>query len=285
VSIELLNESGMEVDEVTLVELARHVLDGMRVHPLAELSMVLVDEEAMTRLNEQWMGERGPTDVLAFPMDELRPGHHAPGDDDEDAEPDPALLGDVVLCPQVAAVQARKARHSVEDELHLLGTHGILHLLGYDHAAPDEHEEMFGLQAGLLDSWRSRTEDPAAGRAAPGTDAGAAGTESPGTDGSAARGSGAKSPPAKRSEARESSAKQGSTAKGARAGAPSARKSGPRESGARESGAKGSSAKGPGGEGPGGEGPGGEGPGGEGPEAPPRTGGTETGGTDTGRRS
>lgn len=159
-SIEVLNESGVAVDEAALAALARHVLDGMRVHPLAELSMVLVDEGAMSDLNEQWMGEQGPTDVLAFPMDELRPGHHVPGDDDEDGDTDPALLGDVVLCPQVAAVQARKAKHGFEDELHLLGTHGILHLLGYDHAEPDEHKEMFGIQGELLESWRSARESP-----------------------------------------------------------------------------------------------------------------------------
>jgi probable rRNA maturation factor len=153
-SIEVLNESGVEVDEVALAALARHVLDEMRVHPLAELSVVLVDKAAMSELNDKWMGESGPTDVLAFPMDELRPGHVAPADE-EGAEYDPALLGDIVLCPQVAAAQARKAGHSVEAELHLLGTHGILHLLGYDHAEPEEHAEMFGLQARLLESWRA----------------------------------------------------------------------------------------------------------------------------------
>jgi probable rRNA maturation factor len=72
-SIEVLNESGEDVDETTLSALARHVLDRMDVHPLAELSIVLVDEAAMTELHEKWMGEPGPTDVLAFPMDELRP--------------------------------------------------------------------------------------------------------------------------------------------------------------------------------------------------------------------
>ena len=72
-----------------------------------------------------------------------------------DAEPGP-LLGDVVLCPEVAAEQAGEAGHSAEDELHLLCTHGILHLLGYDHADPDEEREMFELQARLLASWRSR---------------------------------------------------------------------------------------------------------------------------------
>ncbi|TDB96532.1 rRNA maturation RNase YbeY [Actinomadura sp. 7K534] len=153
-SIEVLNESGAEVDEKAIADLSRHVLDGMRVHPLAELSILLVDEAAMTELHEKWMDEPGPTDVLSFPMDELRPGHMTGGDEDEEA--DPGLLGDVVLCPAVAEKQARKAGHSTGDELELLCAHGILHLLGYDHAEPEEHREMFGLQAGLLTSWREK---------------------------------------------------------------------------------------------------------------------------------
>ena len=146
-SIDVNNESGAEVDEVALVAVARHVLERMRIHPLAELSVVCVDAAAMEQLHLQWMDEPGPTDVLSFPMDELRPGK-------DDEEPEPGLLGDVVLCPQVAAVQARRAGHSTADELHLLLTHGILHLLGYDHAEPDEEKEMFGLQRQLLASWR-----------------------------------------------------------------------------------------------------------------------------------
>ncbi|MDL4818056.1 rRNA maturation RNase YbeY [Actinomadura opuntiae] len=152
-SIEVLNESGVEVDEENLAGLARHVLDGMRVHPLAELSILLVDEDAMTELHEKWMDEPGPTDVLSFPMDELRPGHMS-GGADEDGETDPGLLGDVVLCPPVAERQAKEAGHGTAAELELLTAHGILHLLGYDHAEPEEHKEMFGLQAGLLASWR-----------------------------------------------------------------------------------------------------------------------------------
>jgi probable rRNA maturation factor len=143
VSVEVNNESGVEVDETEIVALARHVLAGMRVHPQAELSVVLVDETAMEQLHVQWMDEPGPTDVLSFPMDELRPG--------SDGEDSPAgLLGDVVLCPQVAAKQARQAGHSTAEELLLLTTHGILHLLGYDHAEPDEEKEMFALQRRLL---------------------------------------------------------------------------------------------------------------------------------------
>ncbi|MER6944915.1 rRNA maturation RNase YbeY [Nonomuraea sp. NPDC000554] len=151
-SIEINNESGVEVDEENLAHLAAHVLGEMGINPLAELSIVVVDEAAMAELHEKWMGEPGPTDVLAFPMDELRPGGGARGD--AEAPADPALLGDVVLCPQVATRQAAEAGHSAQDELELLCTHGILHLLGYDHAEPEEHKEMFGLQGQLLESWQ-----------------------------------------------------------------------------------------------------------------------------------
>ncbi|MEU8174345.1 rRNA maturation RNase YbeY [Microbispora hainanensis] len=157
-SIEVANESGVEVDESALVELAGHVLGRMGINPLAELSILVIDEAAMAELHEQWMGEPGPTDVLAFPMDELRP--NVGGRDEDDASPDPALLGDVVLCPHVAAKQAAEAGHSAQDELELLCTHGILHLLGYDHAEPEEHAEMFGLQDELLGAWREVRRKP-----------------------------------------------------------------------------------------------------------------------------
>jgi probable rRNA maturation factor len=149
-SVEIANESGVALDEGGLVGVARHVLDELGVNPLAELSVLLVDLDSMTTLHERWMGEPGPTDVLAFPMDEL---DTARGPDDR--EPGPALLGDVVLCPEVARRQAAHAGHSFTDELHLLCTHGVLHLLGYDHAEPEEEREMFALQARLLDGWRA----------------------------------------------------------------------------------------------------------------------------------
>jgi probable rRNA maturation factor len=143
VTIDVNNESGVDVDEKALAGLARFVLDELRIHPLAELSVLLVDSDAMAALHVQWMDEAGPTDVLSFPMDELRPGR--------DGDPTPAgLLGDVVLCPEVAAQQARTAGHSTAEELLLLTTHGILHLLGYDHAEPEEEKEMFALQRRLL---------------------------------------------------------------------------------------------------------------------------------------
>ena len=142
-SIEVLDESGADVDAAGLSRLSRHVLDQMRVHPLAELCIKIVDEDTMASLNEQWMGKTGPTDVLAFPMDELRPGL-------VNEELEEGVLGDLVLCASVADRQAAEAGHPARDEVELLTVHGILHLLGYDHAEPAEHKEMFDLQATLL---------------------------------------------------------------------------------------------------------------------------------------
>ena len=150
-SIEIQNESGVAVDTRALERLARHVLDEMRVNPLVELSIRLVTIETMTAYHERFMNEPGPTDVLAFPMDEL----HDQRDDNDDEDAPPTLLGDVVLCPDVAERQAVIAGHSAEAELHLLCTHGVLHLLGYDHADEAEEREMFGVQSQLLDSWAS----------------------------------------------------------------------------------------------------------------------------------
>ncbi|WP_277211516.1 rRNA maturation RNase YbeY [Isoptericola croceus] len=142
-SIEVNNESGHEVDEAEFAALARFALDSLHVHPSSELSILFVDTATMTDLHVQWMDEPGPTDVLSFPMDELRPGR-------EGEETPPGTLGDIVLCPDVAARQAQAAGHSTVEELLLLTTHGILHLLGYDHAEPEEEKEMFALQRRLL---------------------------------------------------------------------------------------------------------------------------------------
>ena len=158
-SIEVLNESGAQVDERSLAEVARYVLDRMGVSPLVELAISLKDLAEMERLHVQYMDESGPTDVMAFPMDELdlrgsRGVPHGSRSEEED-DASPTMLGDVVLCPEVAGRQAREAGHGTADELHLLTTHGVLHLLGYDHAEPEEHAEMFGLQDELLAAWRA----------------------------------------------------------------------------------------------------------------------------------
>lgn len=147
-SIEVNNESGVDVPAAELSAVARYVLDRLDVHPAAELSMVFVDLEAMADLHERWMDLPGPTDVMSFPMDEMTPG----GRPDATA-PGPAMLGDIVICPQFAAQQAKQAGHSTDRELSLLTIHGVLHLLGYDHAEPDEEKEMFELQNRLLEDW------------------------------------------------------------------------------------------------------------------------------------
>jgi len=160
-SIEIANESGAVVDEQALVRVSRHALDRLGVSPLAELSLLLVDVDQMERLHVQWMGELGPTDVMAFPMDELDlrgsrgvgHGHGAGSDEPDDTAP--TLLGDIVLCPEVAQRQGLEAGHGTQAELQLLCTHGVLHLLGYDHNEPEEHAEMFGLQAQLLESFQA----------------------------------------------------------------------------------------------------------------------------------
>lgn len=147
-TIEITNESGVDVDETVLLRLTEHNLAELHVSPDADIAILLVDEGAMEALHVQWVDEPGPTDVLSFPMDELRPGTQE--------EPTPAgLLGDIVLCPQVAETQALAAKHSTLDELILLTTHGTLHLLGFDHAEPAEEREMFGLQRELIASFQA----------------------------------------------------------------------------------------------------------------------------------
>ena len=147
-SIEVANESGLDVSEDELISVARFVIDKLNVHPEAELSMVLLDSTSMADLHMRWMDLPGPTDVMSFPMDELEPGGRP-----DTPEPGPAMLGDIVLCPEFAAEQAAAAGHSLGHELALLTIHGVLHLLGYDHAEPDEEKEMFALQRQLLEEW------------------------------------------------------------------------------------------------------------------------------------
>jgi probable rRNA maturation factor len=162
-NVDVLDESGADgdIDVVALSQLCRFVMRRMRLHPATEVTVRLVDMPTITVLNEKWMGSKGPTDVLSFPMDELRPGRKREQNESEDGAGDgsPAgYLGDIALCPQVAAQQAPAAGHSATDEIELLTVHGLLHLLGYDHATPDEHSEMFGLQGRLLLEWRTGEE-------------------------------------------------------------------------------------------------------------------------------
>ena len=152
-SVDLLNETEVDVDLDELRHCAVYVMQQMHVHPDADLCVRIIDEAAMEVLHVQWMDLPGPTDVMSFPMDELRPGR-------DDEEPQDGVLGDLVLCPTVAAKQADEAGHTAEEELLLLTVHGILHLLGFDHAEPDERRAMFELQRRLLLTFLASDDGP-----------------------------------------------------------------------------------------------------------------------------
>ena len=145
-SIEISNESEISIDVDRVQALGVSVRNALKLHPMVDVGIIFVDEAPMTDLHVKWMDEPGPTDVLSFPMDELRPG--------SDLMPSPeGVLGDIVVCPQVAAKQGETAGHEMMNEVLLLVTHGMLHLVGFDHAEPDEEKEMFGLQRELLEKF------------------------------------------------------------------------------------------------------------------------------------
>jgi probable rRNA maturation factor len=122
-------------------------MESLGIHRDSELSISLVDEDEMSALHVRWMDEPGATDVLSFPMDEMKPHSAAQG---------PGMVGDIVLCPDFAVKQAKDAGHSLQEELELLTVHGVLHLLGYDHRESEEKKVMFGLQEEFLGKWRSK---------------------------------------------------------------------------------------------------------------------------------
>ena len=158
-SVEIANESGVSVDEASIVSVARFALSAMRVDPLAELSVLIVDTESMAELHERWMDLPGPTDVMAFPMDELD-GARRP----DAVDLGPTLLGDVVLCPAVAARQAAEHAGTLDDELALLVVHGVLHVLGHDHAEPVQAQRMQARERELLEAHHWGGPAPAAFR-------------------------------------------------------------------------------------------------------------------------
>lgn len=148
-NLDLSNDTDDDSPVADLVLLADFLLDELRMAPDAELSISLVDEEAMAALHVEWMDEPGPTDVLSWPMDGLRePAPHEP--------PVSGVIGDVVLCPEVADRQAVVAGHSRDHELRILLTHGVLHLLGHDHAEPEEEVVMFGRQRELVTRYEAQ---------------------------------------------------------------------------------------------------------------------------------
>jgi probable rRNA maturation factor len=146
-NIELTNLTNFSMDEEILKSLANFALKKLGIHPDSELSISLVDEDEMSSLHMRWLNESGPTDVLSFPMDELKP---------ESAVNGPGILGDIVLCPKFAEAQAKSAGQTLEKEIELLMVHGVLHLLGFDHRESDEKTIMFSQQDEILREWRSR---------------------------------------------------------------------------------------------------------------------------------
>lgn len=116
----------------------------MELHPECEVSMTFVNDAEMEELHIKWMDEPGTTDVLSFPMDMPENKH------------DVVTLGDIVLSPTIAAQQAKDAGHSTDHEIHILVTHGLLHILGYDHADKDEEKVMFALQEKIVKEWGAK---------------------------------------------------------------------------------------------------------------------------------
>lgn len=161
-------QSAHPVDTLRWVRLARSVLEAEGVKGEAELSLLFVDERAMSDLNGRFAGKDGPTDVLAFPIDEEPAeggrspdsGGSGPGWVPVEASELPTLLGDVVICPSVALRNATESDSTYEDELALLTVHGILHLMGMDHVDDEEAEAMEKREQELLDRFhRARPGD------------------------------------------------------------------------------------------------------------------------------
>jgi probable rRNA maturation factor len=143
-TIELVNRSGALVPDKEITSLLNYGIEYMELNPECEISLSFVDVQEMEELHIKWMQEDGPTDVLSFPMDM------------PESKGDVVTLGDIVISPAVAAQQAASAGHSVEDEMYILATHGLLHILGYDHADPDEKKVMFALQEKIVKEWTAQ---------------------------------------------------------------------------------------------------------------------------------
>src|SRR5699024_12518444 len=142
-AIEVLNETTFDIDVQRVMSLGEHLYARLHIAADAELAIVFVDNEAMSYLHHEWMGLEGPTDVMSFSMDGLRPG--------TDQEPANGLLGDIVISPEVAAEHASTGGHSTADEIALLVIYGLLHLLGYDHHDDVEKQELFSFRKQLLE--------------------------------------------------------------------------------------------------------------------------------------
>ena len=137
--IEIENRSGHLAPEAEIKKLLEFSFKELGLHPDCDLSLAFINDTEMEKLHLKWMNLPGSTDVMSFPMDELKPNH-----------PDPGILGDIVISPIFARTQAEKAGHSFEHEVKILAAHGLLHLLGYDHQEVSEEKIMFELQEDLV---------------------------------------------------------------------------------------------------------------------------------------
>jgi len=142
-AITIVNESSLGCDADSLHAMLTHHMPRTGIDPASPVDVLIVDEDRMAELHEQWMGEPGPTDVLSFPMDEVR---GAAGQE----PPAFGMLGDIVVCAPVAARQAEGNGRGLDEEIAFLVTHGYLHLIGFDHATDAERAVMFDLQDALL---------------------------------------------------------------------------------------------------------------------------------------
>jgi len=141
-TLEITNTSGLLVPAQEMQSLMAFAFGQLDLHPDCELNMLFVDDAEMTELHIKWMNEGGTTDVLSFPMDMPESAH------------DVVTLGDIVIDPRIAADQAKSAGHSVEHEIFILATHGLLHILGYDHVELADELIMFELQESIVANWK-----------------------------------------------------------------------------------------------------------------------------------
>ena len=141
-TIEVTNTSGQLVPTAEMTSLMTHAMTALDLNPDCDLNIAFVEDDYMTELHIKWMDEPGTTDVLSFPMDM------------PEVEGDIVTLGDIMISPAFAAAQALTAGHSTEHEIYILATHGLLHIIGYDHAEPDEEKIMFALQELIVEKWK-----------------------------------------------------------------------------------------------------------------------------------
>ena len=141
--IDLENKTNFQLDEARLISLADFSLTKLGIHPDSELGIRLVNEIEMEELHQKWMNLSGATDVMSFPMDEIKPDSASNG---------PGIIGDIVLCPEFAA---KNGKQSTDLEIELLTVHGVLHLLGFDHEEVEDELVMFKMQEDFLNQWRA----------------------------------------------------------------------------------------------------------------------------------